>query len=91
MYRNPGRLTLRPTVQRWMDAFYKLQSSGFRNKMIVLFFLIVLICGTIVGALDPIIVRGNKMYNSETGERFYMKGVSSRVDGSLETFSTAIL
>lgn len=23
----------------------------------------------------PIIVRGNKMYNSKTGERFFLKGV----------------
>lgn len=43
-----------------------------KMKQIVLFMCMV---GRVL-SLDPILIRGNKMFNSDSGERFYMKGIT---------------
>nr|AIG55862.1 secreted protein [Achlya hypogyna] len=39
-------------------------------------------------ALAPIIVRGNYMYNSETGDRFFMRGMTYEYDVSDDNYAT---
>ncbi|EQC29604.1 hypothetical protein SDRG_12611 [Saprolegnia diclina VS20] len=42
----------------------------------------------LASALAPIIVRGNYMYNSETGDRFFMRGMTYEYDVSDDNYAT---
>ncbi|KAG9400302.1 hypothetical protein AC1031_010520 [Aphanomyces cochlioides] len=41
---------------------------------------VTLSCMGVQGALAPIVVRGNRMYTSQTGERFFMRGITYDYD-----------
>ncbi|CAK4084030.1 unnamed protein product [Aphanomyces euteiches] len=53
------------------------------------FVTVTLACMGVQGALAPIVVRGNRLYNSQTGERFFIRGITYDYDVSDKNYAAS--